>query len=63
MPGEMMHIDIKKLGRFSQIGCRITGDRAWAGSSSMSASIDYLNERFTACGRKKGGRVSARPRW
>ena len=27
MPGEMMHIDIKKLGRFSQIGCRITGDR------------------------------------
>jgi transposase InsO family protein len=27
-PGEMIHIDIKKLGRFEQIGHRITGDRA-----------------------------------
>jgi transposase InsO family protein len=26
-PGEMIHIDIKKLGRFNQIGHRITGDR------------------------------------
>ena len=44
-PGEMIHIDIKKLGKFDQIGHRITGDRkgqsnsrgvGW--SSSMSAS-------------------------
>jgi transposase InsO family protein len=26
-PGEMLHIDIKKLGRFDKIGHRITGDR------------------------------------
>ncbi len=26
-PGEMIHIDIKKLGRFQQVGHRITGDR------------------------------------
>jgi transposase InsO family protein len=26
-PGELIHIDIKKLGRFSSIGHRITGDR------------------------------------
>ncbi len=26
-PGEMIHIDIKKLGRFKRIGHRITGDR------------------------------------
>src|SRR5271155_1759448 len=26
-PGEMIHIDIKKLGRFNKIGHRITGDR------------------------------------
>jgi transposase InsO family protein/transposase-like protein len=26
-PGEMIHIDIKKLGKFDQIGHRITGDR------------------------------------
>src|SRR5215211_109803 len=26
-PGELIHIDIKKLGRFHQVGHRITGDR------------------------------------
>ena len=26
-PGEMIHIDIKKLGRFDRVGHRITGDR------------------------------------
>ena len=26
-PGEMIHINIKKLGRFQQVGHRITGDR------------------------------------
>ena len=26
-PGEMIHIDIKKLGRFDEISHRITGDR------------------------------------
>ena len=26
-PGELIHLDIKKLGRFEQIGHRITGDR------------------------------------
>ena len=26
-PGELIHIDIKKLGRFKQVGHRITGDR------------------------------------
>jgi hypothetical protein len=26
-PGELIHIDIKKLGRFEQIGHRITGER------------------------------------
>jgi transposase InsO family protein len=27
-PGEMIHLDIKKLGRFEQVGHRITGDRS-----------------------------------
>jgi transposase InsO family protein len=26
-PGELIHIDIKKLGKFNQVGHRITGDR------------------------------------
>jgi len=32
-PGELIHIDIKKLGRFNRIGHRITGDRT--GQSNM----------------------------
>ena len=32
-PGELLHIDIKKLGRFEQVGHRITGDRARQSSS------------------------------
>jgi len=27
-PGELIHIDIKKLGRFERVGHRVTGDRA-----------------------------------
>lgn len=32
-PGEMIHIDIKKLGKFNHIGHRITGDRRGQGNS------------------------------
>jgi len=32
-PGEMIHIDIKKLGKFDQIGHRITGDRTGQSNS------------------------------
>ena len=32
-PGELLHIDIKKLGRFDQVGHRITGDRTRQSSS------------------------------
>lgn len=32
-PGEIIHIDIKKLGRFSLIGHRITGDRKGQGAT------------------------------
>lgn len=32
-PGEMIHIDIKKLGRFDRVGHRITGDRKGQSSS------------------------------
>jgi transposase InsO family protein len=30
-PGELLHIDIKKLGRFDKVGHRITGDRTQRG--------------------------------
>ena len=32
-PGEMVHIDIKKLGRFDKVGHRITGDRTGQSNS------------------------------
>ena len=32
-PGEMIHIDIKKLGRFNRVGHRITGDRTGQSNS------------------------------
>jgi transposase-like protein len=51
-PGELIHIDIKKLGRFDQVGHRITGDRtrqsstrgkrggkAWGAVGSSSTSV------------------------
>ena len=38
-PGELLHIDIKKLGRFEQIGHRISGDRQ---RRSRHAGWDFL---------------------
>jgi transposase len=35
-PGEMIHLDIKKLGRFERVGHRITGDRT--GQSNRRSS-------------------------
>jgi transposase InsO family protein len=35
-PGEMIHIDIKKLGRFNKVGHRITGDRTAQSTDRMS---------------------------
>jgi transposase InsO family protein len=32
-PGEMIHLDIKKLGRFERVGHRITGDRTGQSNS------------------------------
>ena len=44
-PGELIHIDIKKLGRFNEVGHRITGDRRQgesrgAGWEFVHVSID-----------------------
>jgi transposase InsO family protein len=39
-PGELIHIDIKKLGRFELVGHRITGDRQ---SKSRGAGWEYVH--------------------
>jgi len=41
-PGEIIHIDIKKLGRFERIGHRITGDRAGQ-SNSRGVGWEYVH--------------------
>ena len=43
-PGEMIHLDIKKLGRFEQVGHRITGDRG--GQSNRRARGEGLGWEF-----------------
>jgi transposase InsO family protein len=41
-PGEMIHIDIKKLGKFDQVGHRITGDRKGQ-SNSRGVGWEFLH--------------------
>lgn len=41
-PGEMIHLDIKKLGKFNQIGHRITGDRTGQ-SKSRGVGWEFLH--------------------
>ena len=38
-PGDMIHIDIKKLGRFERVGHRISGDRTGQSNSRGAASF------------------------
>ena len=41
-PGELIHLDIKKLGRFDRIGHRITGDRTGQ-SNSRGVGWEYVH--------------------
>lgn len=41
-PGEIIHIDIKKLGRFERVGHRITGDRT-SPNKSRGAGWDFVH--------------------
>lgn len=41
-PGELIHIDIKQLGRFERVGHRITGDRTGQ-SNSRGVGWEYVH--------------------
>ena len=41
-PGDLIHIDIKKLGKFNQIGHRITGDRTGQ-SNNRGVGWEYVH--------------------
>ena len=42
-PGEMIHIDIKKLGRFERVGHRITGDRTGQSNRVRGAGWEFVH--------------------
>jgi transposase InsO family protein len=42
-PGDMIHIDIKKLGRFDRAGHRVTGDRTGQSNRSHRAGWEYVH--------------------
>jgi transposase InsO family protein len=39
-PGELLHLDIKKLGCFRHVGHRVTGDKSWA---SQGAGWEFVH--------------------
>ncbi len=56
-PGEMIHIDIKKLGRFERIGHRITGDpkqgksrgAGWGSLSMWPSTMPHASPSARSC--------------
>lgn len=46
-PGELVHVDIKKLGRFARAGHRVTGQR----SNSLRAGWEYVHVAVDDCSR------------
>ena len=52
-PGDLLHLDIKKLGRFEKPGVRATGDRSQrnpgAGTESLHVAIDDHSRAAFAC--------------
>jgi transposase InsO family protein len=49
-PGELVHIDIKKLGKFNRIGHRITGDRTGQ-SNSRGVGWEFVHVAIDDCSR------------
>ena len=49
-PGGLIHLDIKRLGRFDRVGHRITGDRTGQ-SSSKGVGWEYVHVCIDDCSR------------
>lgn len=47
-PGDLIHIDIKKLGRIDGVGHRITGDRSQAGRAGWEYAFVAVDDRARA---------------
>lgn len=58
-PGELIHIDIKKLGRFTQVGYRITGDRTdQSDHRGVGWPLAHLRPAFARACRPEASAVS-----
>jgi transposase InsO family protein len=50
-PGELMHVDVKKLGRVAGVGHRITGDRRKGGGLARGAGWEFVHVCVDDCTR------------
>jgi transposase InsO family protein len=57
-PGELIHIDIKKLGRFERVGHRVTGKRT-ANASSRGSGWEFVHVCIDDCSRLAFSQVMA----
>jgi len=51
MPGELVHVDVKKLGRVAGVGHRITGDRRKGGGQARGAGWEFVHVCIDDCTR------------
>jgi transposase InsO family protein len=50
-PGELVHVDVKKLGRVAGVGHRITGDRRKGGGQARGAGWEFVHVCVDDCTR------------
>ena len=50
-PGELVHIDVKKLGRIAGVGHRITGQRSKGGGTARGAGWEFVHVCIDDCTR------------
>jgi transposase InsO family protein len=50
-PGELVHVDVKKLGRVAGVGHRITGDRRKGGGQARGAGWEFVHVCIDDCTR------------
>jgi transposase InsO family protein len=50
-PGELVHVDVKKLGRVAGVGHRITGDRRKGGGPARGAGWEFVHVCVDDCTR------------
>jgi transposase InsO family protein len=50
-PGELVHVDVKKLGRIAGVGHRITGSRRKGGGSARGAGWEFVHVCVDDCTR------------